>query len=186
MSDQRDQRITPARIWSRQNIITTVLAIFIILSLLIHAVTILQLVRLRAIVARQMDISAGQVAELRQQSVSYEFPVERTFTIDTTVTVSETVDVPLNLSVPIEQTITVPISTPVGSVELPIPLSFTVPISNTISVPINKDIPIQTDIPINTTIPINLSLGDPPVGDVLQQLENGLRNLREQMYSFGE
>jgi hypothetical protein len=181
MAERQRTTISPNLIWSRQNVITAVLATFIILSLLLHAYTIFSLLRVRRIVSTQLDVSADQVAQLRQQEVEYTFPVSRTFTIDTTVAVSETVDVPVNLTVPISETLTVPISTPVGSVELPVPINFTVPISDSITVPINKDIPFRTEVPISTTIPVELTLGEPPVGEVLQQLEEGLRDLRERL-----
>jgi hypothetical protein len=181
MTEQRQPRISPARIWSRQNVITTVLGTFIVLSLLIHGLTILSLLRIRSIVSSQLEVSAAQVAQLRQGQVEYTFPVDQTFTIDTTVTISETVDVPINLNVPIQQTIQLPIQTPVGPLQFDIPLNFTVPVSDSVSVPINKQIPFQAQVPINTEIPIELSLGDPPIGDVLQQLEEGLRNLRQQL-----
>jgi hypothetical protein len=182
MSEQRQTRILAARIWSRQNVITTVLGTFIVLSLLIHAFTIFSLLRVRSIVSSQLDVSAGQVAQLRQQKIPYNFPVEQTFPINTTVVISETVDVPINLRVPIQQTVRLPINTPVGPLQFDVPLDFTVPISDSVRVPINKSIPFSTTIPISTSIPIDVSLSDGPVGNVLQHLEEGLRDLRQQLY----
>jgi len=182
MYDQRPPRISSARIWSRQNVIITVLALFIVLSLLIHAYTIFSLLRVREIVSTQLDISANQVAQLRQQRVRYTLPVQQTFPISTTIAINETIPVPINFDVPINQTVSIPINTPLGSVPLQIPLSLTVPISNTVVVPINREIPFQTTIPISTEVPIELALGEGTAGDVLQQLEESLRELREQLY----
>lgn len=182
MYDQRPSRISSARIWSRQNVITMVLGTFIILSLLIHAYTIFSLLRVREIVSTQLDISANQVAQLRQQRVEYTLPVQETFPISTTIAINETIPVPINFDVPINQTVRIPINTPLGAVPIDIPLNLTVPISNTVVVPINREIPFQTTIPISTSVPIELALGEGTAGDVLQQLEDSLRELREQLY----
>ena len=149
--------ITVARIWVRENVITTVLLIFILLSLVIHALTITTLLRVRSITNRQLDISAAQLAQVRQQSVRYNFPVDQTFTIDTTVTVSDT---------------------PAGTFNIDVPLNLNVPISDTVVIPINKQLPFKADIPIRTEIPIDIDLREPPLGDILQQFEDALRQLR--------
>jgi hypothetical protein len=181
MHDQQPP-ISTRRIWSRQNTVITILISFIILSLLLHALTIFNLLRIRRIVSTQLDVSANQVAQLRQQRVEYSFPVQQTFPISTTIAISETIDVPINFDVPINQTVRIPINTPFGSVPLDIPLNLTVPISNTVVVPINRDIPFQTTVPISTEVPIQLALGEREAGNVLLQLEEGLRDLRRQLY----
>lgn len=182
MYDQRPSRISSARIWSRQNVITMVLGTFIILSLLIHAYTIFSLLRVREIVNTQLDISANQVAQLREQRVQYSFPVQQTFPISTTIAINETIPVPINFNVPINQTLTFPINTPLGSLPIDIPINITVPISNTVVVPINREIPFQTTVPISTEVPIQFALGEGEAGNVLLQLEESLRALREQLY----
>jgi len=181
MHDQ-PPRISSARIWSRQNVIILVLSIFIVLSLLLHLFTILSLLRVRDIVSTQLDVSANQVARLREQRIRYSFPVQQTFPISTTIAINETIPVPINFDVPINQTLTFPINTPLGSLPIDIPISITVPISNTVVVPIQRNIPFQTTIPISTEVPIELALGEGEAGNVLLQLEEGLRDLRRQLY----
>lgn len=180
-NDRRSERITVARLWMRENIITTVLIVFILLSLLLHALTLGALFRVRSIIQRQLDISVAQLAQVRQQSVRYNFPVDQTFTIDTTVAVSETVSVPLSIDVPIQQEVTIPIDTPFGPVPITVPLDMTVPVSETVEVPINKQLPFRADIPIQTNIPIDIRLGEPPLGDVLRQFEEALLELRNRL-----
>ena len=93
-----------------------------------------------------------------------------------------TAGVPINSTVPIRQTITVPVEVPVvGSVELPVNLNFDVPVSTTVTVAIKKQIPIATNVDLNTNIPLTLDLGQPPLGDVLRNLENTLRELLRQL-----
>ncbi len=176
MVRQQDRRgrITLAQVWVRQNILTTVLIIFIVLSLLLHVLTIGALFRVRLIVNRQLDVSADQLARVRQQEISYMLPIDQTFWLDTTIAVDETVTVPLDLTVPISDTLSLPIS----EFELQIPLYITVPISDTVDVPLNGRIPVRAEVPINTEVPIQLQVDNSPFGDILKQLEDGLRELR--------
>jgi hypothetical protein len=177
MSDKR-QPITLARVWVRSNIITTVLIVFILVSFVIHAITLGALFRIRDSTSAQLEISADQLARVRQQRVRYDFPIDQTFRLDTTVTISETVSVPLNINVPIRETIALPVETPLGTYTFDVPLDFSVPVSDTIEVPIQRDIPFQADIPINTELPVDINLSDPPLGDILKQFEDALRELR--------
>jgi hypothetical protein len=180
-SGQTRDSLSLMRVWVRSNIITTVLIIFILLSLLIHALTIGALLRVRGIINYQLDVNTQQLAQLRQQKIRYNFPVDQTFTVDTTVTVDETVTVPLSITVPISQTIVVPIDTPVGPLNVDVPLNFSVPVSDTVDVPLTKDIPFRADIPIQTDIPIDLDLSAAPLGDILKQLEDALRDLQNRL-----
>jgi hypothetical protein len=180
-SGQTRDSLSLMRVWVRSNIITTVLIIFILLSLLIHALTIGALLRVRGIIDNQLDVSTQQMAQLRQQKVRYTFPVDQTFTVDTTVSVDETVTVPLSITVPISQTIVVPIDTPVGQIDVDVPLNFSVPVSDTVDVPLTKDIPFQAEIPIKTDIPVDLDLNSPPLSDILKQFEDALRDLHNRL-----
>jgi hypothetical protein len=179
---QRTSMSSPfKRLWIRENVISTVLAIFLVVSLGLHAFTFISLLRVRNTINRQLDISANQMAQVRQQKVRYVFPVDQTFTIDTTVPISETVEVPLNLTVPISETVQIPIETPLGIVPLEVPINLTVPITETVTVPINKQIPFRTDIPVQTDIPVDLDLNGPPIGPILRQFEDALRELRDNL-----
>lgn len=173
--------LTLARVWVRGNVITTVLIVFILLSLLLHAATIGALLRVRSITNRQLELSASELARVRQQKVSYNFPIDQSFPIDTTVTISETISVPLNISVPINETVRIPLDTPAGTFDFDVPLNLTIPVSETVEIPINKQIPFNTEVPIRTEIPIDIDLSQPPLGDILQQFEDALRDLRDRL-----
>jgi hypothetical protein len=183
MTDKQrtSERLSLARVWVRSNIITTVLIVFIALSLLLHAITIGALLRVRGVINQQLDVSLEQLAELRQQKVRYTFPVDQTVTVDTIVSLNETVSVPLSMTVPLSQTIVVPIDTPFGPFDLDVPLNFSVPVSDTVQIPINKDIPFKADVPIATDIPVDLDLSASPLGDIIRQFEDALRDLQNRL-----
>ncbi len=173
---QRDVNVR--RIWSRQNVIVLVLGIFIVLSTIMSALTLGAVWRVRDVVRAQLQTASAQISAARQQTVRYDFPIQQSFPVSTTVLLDETLDVPIDTIVPIRQNITVPVEVPVlGQIELPVEINMDVPVSTTVTVAINKEIPISTSVDLNTSIPIELDLGQPPLGDVLRELEESLREL---------
>ena len=81
------------------------------------------------------------------------------------------------MEVPIREQITVPI----GPIEFPVDLNMDVPISTTVPVHIVRDLPISTSVDLRTDVPIEIDLGQAPIGDVLEELEDALRELLEQL-----
>lgn len=174
-----ENRLSLARVWVRSNVITTVLIVFILLSLALHALTIGQLLRVRRTTHEQLRVSANELARVRQQRVRFDFPINETFRVDTTVAISETIAVPIDITVPISETIRLPIDTPVGVIDFDVPLNLEVPISDTVAIPIQREIPFQADIPVQTDLPIDIDLNESPLGAILQQFEESLRQLSE-------
>ena len=182
MPERRRGPLTVARVWARQNVLITVLIIFILLSTLLNALTFGAIYRLRDVVRAHLNVAATQIGQARQQTIHYDFPIQQSFPVSTTVQLDEQIDVPINTTVPIRQNITVPVEVPVvGRVEMPVELNFDVPVSTTVTVAINKQIPIATDVNLDTNIPLELNLGQPPLGDVLRDLEERLRELLRQL-----
>jgi hypothetical protein len=173
MHEHRRPQITRYRIWARENVITVVLSIFIILSMLLNALTIGAVYRVREVLRAQLETATRNLAEVRKQSLHYDFPVKQNFPISTSVQINETIDVPINMTVPIRQQITVP----VGPVDFPVNLNFNVPISTTIPIKINRQVPIKTSIALDTNVPLELNLAQPPVGDILRRLQEALQAL---------
>ena len=173
MREHDRPRITRYQIWARENVITIVLSIFIILSVLLNALTIGAVYRVRQVLRAQLETATSNLAAVRKQSIHYDFPVKQNFPIDTSVQINETIDVPVNMSVPIRQQITVP----VGPVDFPVNLNFNVPISTTIPVKINRQVPIKTSIALDTNVPVELNLSQPPIGDVLRRFQETLQSL---------
>ena len=173
--------ITPARVWRRQNVVVTVLSIFVILSSLASAYTFAAVYQTRRLLRAQLETAVSQIAEARKQTINYDFPVQQSFPIRTTIQLNESIDVPINTTVPIKQQIMVPVEVPlVGPVELPVTLDLTVPVSTTVSVVIDKQIPIATEVDLDTNIPLSIDLSQPPMGDVLRTFENALREVLAQ------
>lgn len=178
MSHSPGQDVNVGRIWTRQNVITLVLSVFIVLSTIMSALTLGSVWRVRDVLRAQLEAASDQIGAARLQTVNYDFPIQQSFPISTTVQLNETLDVPIIMSVPIRQSIIVPVEVPViGQIDLPVELNLDVPISTTVQVAIDKQIPIATSVDLNTSIPLEINLSQPPLGDVLQELEDTLREL---------
>ena len=181
MFERRQAPVTTKRAWYRQNVVVGVLIVFILLSALASAYTFAALFQTRRVLRAQLETAVTKIAEAREQTIHYEFPVQQSFPFSTTIDLNETIDVPINISVPIRQQINVPVEVPLlGPVELPVTLNFDVPVSTTVTVPIDKQIPINTSVDLNTTIPLDIDLGQEPLGNVLRDLEDALRELLTQ------
>ena len=182
MFKPRRRRVTVMRAWARTNVLTLVLIVFILFSTLLSALSFASIYQLRQIVRGHLEAAVTKVGEARRQTVHYDFPVQQSFPVRATVPLNESLDVPINMTVPIRERINVPVDVPVlGRIELPVDLDFDVPVSTTVTVAIDRDIPIATDIDLNTTIPLDIDLGQAPLGDVLRDLEETLRELLEQL-----
>jgi hypothetical protein len=173
--DQHRRRRVP--VYTRQNIITTVLIVFILLSTIVNALTLGAVYRVRQVLRGQLEAATRNVAAVREQTFRYDIAVDETFPISTTVHIDERLDIPINMQVPIREQVTVPI----GPIEFPVDLNMDVPISTTVPVHIVRDLPVSTSIDLRTDVPIEIDLGQAPIGDVLKELENALRELLEQL-----
>ena len=181
MTRERRNAITATRVWIRSNIITTVLGIFIVVSLALHVVTLLALVRVRDVLRLQLDAAAAQVAEAQSQKIHYDFPLKQSFPFSTTITIDETLVVPIRDSFPINQTFEIPVDTGFGVFTIPVPLNLSVPVSTTVVVPVKETIPFSTEVMIDTLIPLDLDLSQPPLGELLTRIEATLRDLRSKL-----
>lgn len=177
MHMRRPSRVTTFRVWARQNVIIIVLSVFILLSTLLNALTIGALFRVREVLQAQLTTATQNVAQIRTQTMHYDFPIKQSFPISTTIQIDETLDVPVNLKVPIRQQVTVP----VGPVSFPVDLNFDVPISTTFPVKFQRQLPIRTNIDLDTNIPIELDLKQGSLGEILRKLEESLRQLLAQL-----
>jgi hypothetical protein len=181
MVKRRRSRVTIMRVWARENVLTLVLCVFILLSMLVNAYTFAVVYQTRRLLRAQLETAVTNLAAARKQTIHYEFPIQQSFPFSTTVQLNESLDVPIHTTVPIRQKISVPVDVPVvGTVDLPVDLNFDVPVSTTVTVAIKKQIPISTSVDLNTNVPINLDLGQAPLGDVLRSLEDRLRAILAQ------
>src|SRR4051795_5763741 len=101
MIKRRRSRVTVMRVWMRENVLTIVLSIFILLSVLVNAYTFAVVYQTRRLLRAQLVTAVTNIEAARKQTIHYEFPIQQSFPISTTVQLDESLDVPINTTVPI-------------------------------------------------------------------------------------
>ena len=158
-----------------------VLIVLLGVSLLIHALTVSQLLRVRGTLRDELALVADRVAAAKTQQVSYDLPIDQQLPINIDVPIKRSMDVPINTQVRIQQNITLPIDTGLGQINLPIPIDTTVPISTTVPIAFDQTINISTTVPIRFAVPVRLDLGSEQVAPFLNQLRQRLLELRDSL-----
>src|SRR5919202_1892905 len=97
MHESRRGRITTSRVWARENVITIVLAVFIIISITLNALTIGAVYRVRQVLRAQLQTATRNLDDVRKQTLHYDFPIKQNFPISTSVQINETLSVPVNM-----------------------------------------------------------------------------------------
>lgn len=150
------------------------------MSLLLHAITLSRLFSIRATLKQEVGRLADSVDATKQQTLSYELPIDQQVPINISIPIRESVVIPVNTTVQIRQDIVVPIDTGFGTVDLPVPLDVNIPISTTVPIEFNQDVPISTTLPVSLTVPIQLDLGSPQFAAYLDKLRDALIQFRDQ------
>ena len=158
-----------------------VLVVLLGVSLLVHALTVAQLLRVRGTLRSELAQAADRVAEAKTQQVSYDLPIDQQLPINIDVPIKRSMDVPINTEIRIKQNVTLPIDTVLGKFDLPIPIDATVPISTSVPIAFDQTVNISTTVPIRLAVPVRLDLGSDQLAPYLDQLRQRLLELRDSL-----
>src|SRR5262245_21861757 len=158
-----------------------VLVVLLGVSLLVHTLTVAQLLRVRSTLRNELEQAADRVAQAKTQQVSYELLIDQQLPINIDVPIRRSMDVPINTEVRIKQNITLPIDTALGKFDLPIPIDATIPINTTVPIAFDQTVNISTTVPIRLAVPIRVDLGSKQVAPFLDQLRQRLLELRDSL-----
>jgi len=158
-----------------------VLVLLLGVSLLVHALTVAQLLRVRSTLRNELEQAADRVAQAKTQQVSYDLPIDQQLPINIDVPIKRSMDVPINTEVRIKQDITLPIDTALGKFDLPIPIDATIPINTTVPIAFDQTVNISTTVPIRLAVPVRVDLGSKQVAPFLDQLRQRLLELRDSL-----
>jgi hypothetical protein len=151
-------------------------------SLLVHALTLTQLFRVRNTLRDQIEQLAAGVETAKGEQVRYDLPIDQQVPIDLDVPIKRSLTVPIRTEVRIQQQINVPIDTGVaGQIDIPIPIDTTVPISTTVPVDFDQTVSISTTVPLRLNVPVQVDLGAPQLSGYLDRLHDALLKLRDQL-----
>jgi hypothetical protein len=160
----------------------TVMLVLLTASLLVHALTLTQLFRVRNTLRGQIEQLAASVEAAKHQEVRYDLPIDQQVPIDLDVPISRSLTIPIRTSVRIQQEINLPIDTGVaGQIQIPIPIDATVPVSTTVPIDFDQTVNISTTVPLRLNVPIRVDLGAPQLSGYLDQLHDALLRLRDEL-----
>jgi hypothetical protein len=160
----------------------TLMLVMLAVSLLIHALTISQLFRVRNTLRGQIDQLAASVDAAKSDTVRYDLPIDQQIPINMDVPIKRSLTVPINTEVRIKQDINLPLDTGVaGTITIPIPIDATVPVSTTVPITFDQNINISTTVPLRLNVPIQIKLGSPQLSSYLDRLHDALLDLRDQL-----
>ena len=158
-----------------------VLIVLLGVSLLIHALTVSQLLRVRGTLRDELALAADRVTTAKSQQISYDLPIDQQLPINIDVPIKRSLEVPINTQVRIQQNITLPIDTGLGKIDVPIPIDTTVPISTNVPIAFDQTLNISTTVPIQLSVPVRIDLGSEQVAPFLDQLRQRLLELRDSL-----
>jgi hypothetical protein len=159
-----------------------VMLVLLTASLLIHALTLAQLFRVRNTLRGQIEQLAAGVEAAKREQVRYDLLIDQQVPIDLDVPISRSLTIPIRTQVRIQQEVNLPIDTGVaGQINIPIPIDATIPVSTTVPIDFDQTVNISTTVPLRLNVPIRVDLGAPQLAGYLDQLHDALLKLRDQL-----
>jgi hypothetical protein len=159
----------------------TLMLIMLAVSLLIHALTLTQLFRVRNTLRGQIEQLATSVQAAQNDQVRYDLPIDQQIPIDLNVPIKRSFTIPIRTEVRINQEINLPVDTGIGSINIPIPIDTTIPISTTVPIDFDQTVNISTTVPLRLNVPIQIDFGSPQLTGYLERLHDALLKLRDQL-----
>ncbi len=172
-----DEPYEPPTEWWRHRVVIPTLIILLVLSLMLHALTLASLLRVRSTAIGQLNAFNVYIGKVAQDSIDVNIPLNQSIPIRASIPVNQQLTIPIKTTVPISQSVNV--STPLGVLPLPIQMNF--PVNLQIPVVISQSVDISTTIALNTNVPISVPISDTPLANYLQQLRESLQQLADNL-----
>jgi hypothetical protein len=180
MSDEKKQ--TPeraARPWPFGYLLLWLIAI---LSLLMNAITLHQIVAARQAARQAIGDAVAVLEGFQRQSLSYTVVVDEILIIDTDVPLDETIPVSIDEIMPVDTIVTVTVDGGIlGPIPLKIPIQTDVPVDLDFDVPVNQSFRIAAAVPVYFEVPVRLSVGETSLYGTLEEAKLRLLGLSERL-----
>jgi hypothetical protein len=182
VADIEATEVAAAVVRRRLRPLEIVMLALLTLSLLVHALTLSELFRVRGALHSQIDQLAAGVAAAKSQQVRYDLSIDQQVPIDLDVPISRSLTIPIRTEVRIQQQVNLPIDTGVaGQIDIPIPIDATIPVSTSVPIDFDQTVNISTTVPLRLNVPIQVDLGAPQIAGYLDRLHDALLQLRDQL-----
>jgi hypothetical protein len=164
--------------------------LLVLVSLLLNAMVINQLLRLRRAAQLAVVETSAMLADLQDETIALTIPIDQTIVLDTDLPIEETVTVPIRTDLPISTEVTVTVDAGLlGDIPLNVPIETTVPVNIMVDVPIDQTFAVHAPVELDLEVPVKIVVADTPLYDTLTdarqaldetatQLEGGLPRVR--------
>jgi hypothetical protein len=160
----------------------TVMLVLLTASLLVHALTLTQLLRVRNTLRGQIEQLAAGVEATKGEQLRYDLPIDQQVPINLDVPISRSMTIPIRTEVRIQQEVVLPIDTGVaGQIDIPVPIDATIPVSTSVPIDFDQTVNISTTVPLRLNVPIRIDLDTPQLSSYLDQLHDALLKLRDEL-----
>jgi hypothetical protein len=152
-----------------------------LVSLLLNAGLIYELMLARQKVGAGAQTAAEAVAALRTSSVDYTVHIDRTLPVSLTVPFNTTVNVPISTTLPIDTEFSFSLHTLVGDFPVNIPVHAVVPVNLVSQVPVHLAVPISTTVPVVFDVPIKIDVAQTEFAQALGPTQIYLEKLAAEL-----
>lgn len=157
----------------RHRVTIPVLVTLLVLSLLLHALTLGSLFRVRSVAVGQLNAFIKYTEQVQQDTIQVDIPIKQSIPIQASIPFNKKLTVPIKTTLPISDTINV--TTPLG--ELPLPVQMTFPIDLEVPIEVNQTLDVSTTVDIDLNVPIVVPVKETPLASYLDELQRALREL---------
>lgn len=159
-----------------------VLALLTLVSLALNAATILWSLYTRQITLAVLSSTRATVADIRDETISYTFEVNRRIPVSASVPISKSAVVPIRATIPVSTVVIIPVNAGIlGSFDLDVPIRTMIPVNLNVTVPISETVGISTTVPLDLAVPVEIPIAETPLVGYLAKLEVALAQVERKL-----
>jgi hypothetical protein len=161
-----------------------VLTVLTLPSLMLNAMTVVELLWWRQYILAEIDDTRAIVRGIGEDTFSYTFEVDQEIPVAANIPFSQEVTVPINTTVPVNTTVVVPIDLGFTTYNLTVPINSVFPVDMEVTVPISQTVGIVTTVPMDIDVPIEIVIADTPLIGYLEEVDATLADVAAQLDRF--
>jgi hypothetical protein len=171
---------TPARSSRGLRLAVTLALLLSVVSLALNGVLIYGLFHVRQTAADELDRAIAALDNLEGEGFHYDYRFQQTVPFSGDIPINQELVFPFEGDIPIKTTVQVPIDAGIlGKFVIDVPIDTTFHVDLEVPVQIDQTVHVDTEIPLDMTIPIDISMDDPEVQKLLDQVRQVLLRLRD-------
>ncbi len=154
-----------------------IVVLLLVLSLGLHAWTLLTLHRTRVLARVQVATLAEQVRVAQDRVVTANIRIQHPVPIEQSIPIEQELDIPINTTIEIEEEVDLSLE----GVNFTIPLELDVPVKTTVPIEIAQTVDISTTLDLDLAVPVSVPVRDTTLSNYLTRLERALLDLEQKL-----